>query len=152
MAIARSHSNLANVRVTHKWMEFLTFLRWRLSSTAGPEQFDWIFDQFNGYRETYERLTGRSFAEASVLEIGFGARPLRLIAMMSVGINVRGIDLDMPMYRFSLSRLRGVLRTNGPERALKTAVRSLLFDRLGKSRSQAARAASPLPRWGCRHL
>ena len=88
-----------------------------------------ILTQIDGMRSTYERLTGRSFAEARMFEIGYGAQPFRLIALMSMGIRVQGIDLDMPMLRFSPSTLIKILARNGVERALKTGVRSLLFDR-----------------------
>jgi SAM-dependent methyltransferase len=110
-----------------KFKEALTFLRWRLAP-AGPEQFDWLFPEIERYRATYERLTGKRFDLARLLEVGYGARPNRIVALMSMGIDVRGIDLDMPMHRFSVSRIFSILRTNGPERALKTAVRSLIFD------------------------
>jgi hypothetical protein len=49
--------------------------------------------------------------------------------MMSMGFDVRGIDLDMPILHFSLGRLAGIMKQNGPERALKTLVRSVFFDR-----------------------
>lgn len=45
-----------------------------------------------------------------------------------MGIDARGIDLDLPMIQFDFQRLLKILKTNGPERALKTAVRCLFFD------------------------
>jgi SAM-dependent methyltransferase len=51
------------------------------------------------------------------------------MALMSMGLHVQGIDLDVPMLDFSLTRIVEILKTNGAERAAKTAVRGLLFDR-----------------------
>lgn len=124
----RSNSSLPAASLRQKWQEAFTLFRWGLTDDSGPEIFDSIFQQLEDYRSTYERLTARSFAQARVLEIGFGARPNRLIALMSMGMNVRGVDLDLPMLRFSPVRLLQILKRNGPERALKTGVRSLLFD------------------------
>ena len=48
---------------------------------------------------------------------------------MSMGIQVRGIDLDIPMLRFGPGKLTRILARNGFERGMKTGVRSLLFHR-----------------------
>ena len=98
----RSSSSRPDVSLSQKLHEAVTFLRWRLSDKAGHEVLDRLFEDIEGFGSKFESLTGRSFAEANVLEIGFGARPLRLIALMSMGINIRGIDLDRPMLPLSL--------------------------------------------------
>jgi SAM-dependent methyltransferase len=100
-----------------------------------------MFADFDAYRESYEQLTGRRFYEARVLEIGYGARPFRLLALISMGIDIVGIDLDVPMLSFNPTDLFRILRTNGPERALKTAVRGLLFDRGEQANLRAALAS-----------
>lgn len=89
----------------------------------------YLVNQIEDYRAIYERLTGRSFANARIFELGFGAQPFRLIALNSMGFSARGIDLDLPMLRFSPIRLLHIARTNGVERAFKTALRNLFFDR-----------------------
>lgn len=127
-----------------KLREAMVFLKWRIHSAPVSEKFDPILKPIDEYRELYERLTGRSFSSAHVLEVGYGARPIRLIALMSMGIDVRGIDLDMPMLRFSPVRLIQIMKTNGLERALKTAVRNLFFD----SKEQAD-LCEALKRRGC---
>jgi SAM-dependent methyltransferase len=127
--MARSHSSLEDVPLLEKWRQAVMFFRWRLASGDDPKQLDPILESLDRVAATYERLTGKRFADARVFEIGYGARPVRLIALSSMGIDVRGIDLDAPMMRFSVPRLLNILKTNGPVRALKTAVRNLLFDR-----------------------
>jgi hypothetical protein len=129
MAVSNSSYRPAGIR--QKCVEAVTFLRWRdwrPWRSAQPEQFDSIFDDLDEYRDTYERHSGRSFGQARVYEIGYGARPWQLIAMMSMGIDAHGIDLDRPMMGFNPARLARVWRQNGLERALKSGVRSLLFD------------------------
>ena len=125
----RSSSSLSSVSIRQKLREAVTLLGWLSSEGEGPEDFDWVFEELDVYRLTYERYTGRPFASARTLEIGYGARPVRLIALMSMGMDIYGIDLDMPMLRFSLPRLFQILTRNGIERALKTCVRNLMFDR-----------------------
>jgi SAM-dependent methyltransferase len=133
-----SHSSSAAAGARQKFHEALTFLSWRLRSRSTPDSFKGIINCIEGYRSTYEHCTGLPFQNARVLEIGFGARPNRLIGMMSIGIDVRGIDLDIPMLGFELATLMRILKTNGPERALKTLVRSALFD--GRDRRSLAEA------------
>lgn len=125
----RSHSNFASAGTRQALREACTFLRWKLTGPAKPGDFDGMFRDIDSYRELYEQLTGRPFSEARVLEIGYGARPNQLIALMSMGIDARGIDLDVPMLQFNPLQLAKVLRRNGLMRALKTGVRSLIFDR-----------------------
>jgi SAM-dependent methyltransferase len=64
-----------------------------------------------------------------VFEIGFGARPHRQIAMQSMGIDVRGVDAEAPVISGRPSQFVTMLRRNGAERAAKSIVRRLLFDR-----------------------
>jgi len=134
----RSSSSRPDVRLSQKLREAVTFLRWRLRERAGPEVFDPLFEEMEWFGSKFESLTGRAFADASVLEIGFGARPLRLIALMSMGVNARGIDLDRPLLQLSVGQLAKIFNTNGFERALKTAVRALLFDSRDRQGMSAA--------------
>ncbi len=134
----RSSSSIADLSVRKKWKEAVTFLKRHLREGTSLEAFDRMFGEFDVYRETYERYTERSFAEASMLEIGFGARPARLIALMSMGVDVRGIDLDVPMLSFSPGTLFRILKRNGIERALKTGFRSAVFDRRSREKLRAA--------------
>jgi hypothetical protein len=124
----RSNSSLTDAGLLQKCREAVTFIRWRLNDPKSPLDFNWIFDCIDGYRSGYEQFTRRPFANARTLEIGYGARPLRLIALISMGIDARGIDLDTPMLRLSPVQLGRVIFKNGSERALKTACRSILFD------------------------
>jgi hypothetical protein len=67
-------------------------------------------------------------SQMSVMEIGFGQRPARLIWATGLFGSVSGIDLDRPVLSFSWRALLKVIRTNGLLRGVKTGCRSLLFD------------------------
>ncbi|MES2840032.1 MAG: class I SAM-dependent methyltransferase [Pseudomonadota bacterium] len=84
--------------------------------------------ELDDYRSIFETSTGLSFHKSSIFEVGYGARPLRLLALISMGLNARGIDLDAPMLRASFSELLRVLRANGWQRFIKSTVRALVFD------------------------
>jgi len=88
-----------------------------------------IFDEIAEYDDLLRRHSGLTLAEATVFEIGFGARPHRQIAMQSMGINVRGVDAEAPVTPGRPSQFVTMLRRNGVERAAKSVVRHLLFDR-----------------------
>ena len=128
MAEAKSHSSLSNLDTVHKVREAVSLFRVRFLSKITPSSFDSLFQHLDDFASTYERFTGQPFKDARVLDIGFGPRPGRLLVLMAMGIDVRGIDLDTPMLRFSPLGLLRILRKNGVDRALKTAVRSLFFD------------------------
>ena len=127
--MARSHSSREDVSLVQTLRQALTFLRWRLKFGSDLVHLDDFLESLDWMASTYERLSGRRFADSRAFEIGYGARPIRLIALNSMGVNVCGIDLDAPMIHFSVARLFTIVKTNGPVRALKTAVRNLLFDR-----------------------
>ncbi|WP_188409234.1 class I SAM-dependent methyltransferase [Agaricicola taiwanensis] len=75
------------------------------------------------------RLTGRNLREARIYEIGYGQRPMRLLALQSLGYDARGVDLDPPVIRGSMSEFRSIARAGGSRRLVKSAVRHFLFDR-----------------------
>lgn len=136
-------------RIGHpgRWLwENLQFLRMRLDGLAGKEaELADLLAELDGYRETYERLSGRRFADARIFEVGYGARPLRLLALVSLGLDARGMDLDAPALERSAAELLRTLRTNGFARFLKSAVRTLAFDgheRRALQRVLRARGAS----------
>ena len=124
----RSSSSIATISALSKFKEAATFLSWRLSKSTNSDPYETLFRLLDEYRTTYEQLTGKPFSSARIFEIGYGQRPFHFFALTSMGMDVSGIDLDMPMINFSIPRLFAIARKNGLERALKTGVRSVLFD------------------------
>jgi hypothetical protein len=73
---------------------------------------------------------GKPSLRESKVEIGFGARPYRLVWLYNSGIDVWGVDLDKPLLGLTPKSLLKVVRRNGPERAMKSIVRHCVSDRL----------------------
>jgi hypothetical protein len=88
--------------------------------------FEALYDEADALARRY---CGKPLAQCRVLEIGYGTRPLRMLWLWHHGIDVSGVDLDYPLLKFSLARLWRMTKTNGIERALKSAVRYLVVDR-----------------------
>lgn len=125
---ARTHSSAARVpfrRKASEWVQQFGSLarqRWAFAE----RDFTGLLAQVHDYDDLARRHVGRPLAACRVLEIGFGARPYRLFALHALGVDVLGVDLDQPVLR--ARDTLAVLRTNGAERALKSAVRYALFD------------------------
>ena len=88
-----------------------------------------LFDEIAEYDTRLRAQTGITLAEAVVFEIGFGARPHRHIVLQSMGVDVRGVDVEVPVLSGSPSQFVSMLRRNGVERVAKSLVRHILFDR-----------------------
>jgi hypothetical protein len=86
-------------------------------------------DEYQAILQQYDDTHEGELTKHRVLEIGYGARPWRLFTLLSVGVDIIGIDLEQPTYGFNILRLLKVLRKNGFERFMKSSVRGLLFDR-----------------------
>jgi SAM-dependent methyltransferase len=84
---------------------------------------------FEEYEAVLARYGRPSLERSRVLEIGFGARPFRLVWLYNSGVDVWGVDLDKPLLRLSLQSLVEVIRQNGTERALKSLVRCCISDK-----------------------
>ena len=84
--------------------------------------------------DEYDRLlleyAGKRLRGARILEIGYGARPNRLLAMTSMGLDASGVDLDVPVLRGTLAEFGNMFRRNGFERTAKSLARWMFFDHL----------------------
>ncbi|QSR86412.1 class I SAM-dependent methyltransferase [Candidatus Methylacidiphilum infernorum] len=82
-------------------------------------------EEYNRYLLTYSH---KSLYESKVFEIGFGPRPYRLLALIGLGIEAWGIDLDIPVLEGTIGQWLELLKKNGLERFLKSFFRFYLFD------------------------
>lgn len=124
---AKSNSS-RKISVLLKLREYFSFFKMRVRGVINPPDFGWIFNniqEYDWYLKKYSKVDLRS---ARILEIGFGARPNRLIALSSMNYDVRGVDLDRPILNGSWDEFRECFKKNGAERALKSFVRHWLFD------------------------
>lgn len=128
--MSTTSNSVGQITSPQHWLEenwHLFQIRWR-GRTGKRAEIAKLRDELRHYGQLYESITGRPFKDARIFEVGYGARPLRLIMLVSMQLDASGIDLDQPTLNISADELRNVLRKNGLRRFLKTAVRSLLFD------------------------
>ncbi len=126
----------ANIPALQKFNELNSLLLMYLRRSHKPPSMSYIFNQVEHYNQLLLQYSHQSIEKAKVFEIGFGARPNRLIALTSIGIDAYGVDLDMPLLRGTLREFIEIYKKNGTERFLKSLVRFILFDQ-GERRSLA---------------
>jgi hypothetical protein len=115
--------------LTRKLDEGIQLFRlYRREARAGVE-LEGLFDEIDEYDALLTQHAGVALADAKLFEIGFGARPHRQIALQSMGLDVRGVDVEAPVVPGRPTQFVEMLRRNGVERAGKSLVRHLLFDR-----------------------
>lgn len=145
---AKSNSVGQSMSLLHWFEENYNFFKMRVKGE--PRYLDHIVADIDHLSQLYRHNSGRDIRTARILEIGYGARPLRLMAMHSLGYDALGIDLDTPLLKPSLGDLARIYRANGAKRAVKSLVRSTLFDRaeraaLGRSLARAGAALKIVP-------
>lgn len=67
--------------------------------------------------------------EAKILDLGCGQTAKQTALFKADGAEVIGIDMEVPTYKMNLNTFIRVIRTNGMERAIKSVLRHLLFDK-----------------------
>jgi hypothetical protein len=125
---ASQTTSTAPIPLNEKLRELKSILLMRFAGLFKPGAVDCVFQDIGEYRDALHKYSGRELKGANALEIGFGARPLRLFALAAYGVDVIGTDLDVPLIRCSPREIRAMIRHNGLERALKSMVRFALFD------------------------
>jgi SAM-dependent methyltransferase len=93
-----------------------------------PNDFLSIRDDIAFYQDALRRHSGKQLTSATVLEIGYGQRPFRLIAFYWIGAKIFGVDLDEPIYELNAPRIWRLLKTNSLTRSVKSIVRRIIFD------------------------
>jgi Methyltransferase domain len=121
-----------------------------------PDSFDWLFEDLAEYDELLRRHASIPLASARAFEVGYGARPYRLIALQSMAarepaMQASGVDMEVPILQGRVTEWWRALRTNGAERLAKSLVRHTLFDRAERARFDRAlrhRGITPRPDLG----
>ena len=129
MAGRRSNSSIPGVGLVRRIGYLFGLLRLYLARGDGEEDFSGLRAAIDEYRTMAETYGTTPLERARVLEIGFGARPLRLMALYAMGIDVTGVDIDKPIVRGTPCEFVAIWRRNGFERALKSLVRFWINDR-----------------------
>jgi len=88
------------------------------------------------YRQRYEflvgllkRSTGKPACGSRILEVGCGQRAVMPLLFAANGAEACAVDVETPTYRMNVPSFFRTLRNNGAHRAIKSAVRHVLFDR-----------------------
>jgi len=123
-------NSVGHIRGLVPWfLENASFLLLRLKGLKSKKpELEALLKEIDVYAARYKAITGRNLSDAKVLEIGYGARPNRMLALISLGYDVKGIDLDKPILKLNLSEYLKVYKKNGFKRVIKSLARGLLFD------------------------
>lgn len=105
----------------------LALSQWRRRSSPGAMTS--TFDDLAEYESLFQRFSGGTLGQVSILEIGYGARPYRLLGMLRKGFDARGVDMDVPVLLGRPSEFRRIFLENGLERSLKSIMRYIVVDR-----------------------
>jgi hypothetical protein len=120
----------SSIPVGQKGRELARIFAMRLRGVFDRTTVDGVIADVVDYERQLNVHTGRGLRDARVLEIGYGARPLRLFAALAFGAEISGIDLDTPMLAGSPREIIAMWRRNGAERVIKSVIRFTLFDLL----------------------
>jgi SAM-dependent methyltransferase len=82
-------------------------------------------DEYDGLLRKYAHC---ALKDAKVFEIGFGTRAGIMTALVSLGVDAYGVDLDAPVLRGTWRELAEAYRKNGLERVMKSFIRFYAFD------------------------
>ena len=128
----------ASIPLRHKVYELARIFLMRLRGALDHSAVEGSIADVQDYERQLKKHTGRRLENARVLEIGYGARPIRLFVALALGADITGIDLDVPLIAGSPREIINMYRRNGLERVVKSAIRFACFDLL--ERHSLARA------------
>lgn len=143
MSVRRSPST-ADLPLLDKARESIALLRSHRRMVGHGQDFAWLFDDLASYDRLLRAHGCPPLRAASVLEIGYGARPYRLMALLRSGVDAEGLDAEVPILGGSAREFVAAYRRNGAERVLKSLARHVLFDRRERREFDAAMAARGL--------
>ena len=123
----------AEISILRNGRENLRLLRTHVEGRNVPLDFSTMFQQFEEYDALLSEQSGRHLREARVFEIGYGARPWRLIGLISMGMDASGVDAEVPFLSGSCQEILAAFRQNGLERTLKSLLRYMLVDKREQS-------------------
>ncbi|QSR88589.1 class I SAM-dependent methyltransferase [Methylacidiphilum caldifontis] len=122
----------AKIPLFEKIRELYSIGKIKFKSTYNKDKLilniDSIFNDINEYNQYLLKYCKKNIYDSKVFEIGYGPRPYRLLAMISLGIDAYGIDLDIPIYNGTIQEWIKLYKENGFERLLKSLIRYYLFD------------------------
>jgi hypothetical protein len=127
--IEAHHSNSsAKLPVAWKIHELAMLFAMCVRNLPRLKKLPTVFNSFDEYDQLLKEYSNVELEKAKVLEIGFGQRAGRMIALVSLGIDAFGVDLDAPLLKGTPKEIYQIYRKNGLERLLKSLIRFVSFD------------------------
>jgi Methyltransferase domain len=126
--MGRSNSEDVTLGSLQRASYLFTVLGMHIDRLRATHNFRPILDDVAFYQDALQRYAGKQLTSATVLEIGYGQRPFRLIALYWIGVNAFGVDLDEPVYELNATRILRLLKTNSLTRSMKSIFRRAIFD------------------------
>jgi len=83
----------------------------------------------NFLKDLFNKYCRVELNKARILDVGRGQMAIQTILFKADGANVTGIDIEVPTYKMDLQIFLKVLKNNGFERAAKSLVRHVLYDK-----------------------
>ena len=123
-----SKSSLKSTTTLDRFREWIALIRLSVAD-ARTLDFSDLQASYLQHDQTAQKYVGRPLTGCKVIEIGYGARPNRLIWFFGQGVDITGIDLDQPIRRGTPAEFLHVYRRNGWERAIKTVARWIINER-----------------------
>jgi hypothetical protein len=123
-----SPSRARGIGLHHKASENLALARNYRRTVREKPDLSWVFLDLDEYDRLLRFHAGRPLSDAKLLEIGYGARPYRLISLLSAGVDATGVDAEVPILRGTAREYLDALKTNGVERVAKSLIRRAFFD------------------------
>lgn len=112
-------------REHYREARYLLRANWQARRCAS---FVGMFREIDEYGDITRKVCDLELENARVFEIGYGRRPDRLIALMSLGADASGIDLLQPLLSLGLSAVVESACVNGIGSTVRSTVRRVLFD------------------------
>lgn len=140
---SRTNSSIRGLALPERFRYWASLFAMRLRGLRRKVDLDGERANIQEYRDALLTHCDKRLEDCRVLEIGFGQRPWRLYLLANMGVDIIGVDLDRPVTRGSPREFLEILRENGAERMLKSAVRFFLFD-IRERRAIEAATGRPL--------
>jgi hypothetical protein len=142
---SRCSNSSAQLPLGWKIHELAMLLTMKARSLVHTDRLPSVFHRFDQYDQLLRKYSNLELEKAKVFEIGFGQRAGRMIALVSLGIDAVGVDLDVPLLKGTPREIYQIYRRNGLERLIKSLIRFFSFDLIWRRR-----LSRELQRKGCK--
>ena len=126
--MSQKSNSSAEISLSERFRYYSELFTMYLAGSANAN-FDGLEKDYRDVNSCCQSIIGKEFSDLRAVEIGFGAKPYRIIYLNSRGVDVYGIDMDKPVLMGHPKEFLDIARNNGLLRAAKSFVRYMLFQR-----------------------